>query len=165
MFQVADVEQSGIPTVSLIYGDQTECFSSAGLMSGSPHLRRVHVSRTMQGPEDVDRFLPEVFEALTRPLTAEEARGYTYTINQDRVLFEGTLEAAEKVYNEVEHIPVLFNSAPIAKYTDGLPVVIPTEERVEAMLKGTSHKPDELIVHQKDHSAFLFQNFKNRPRR
>ena len=35
-------------------------------------------------------------------------------------------------------------------YTDGLPVVIPTEERVKEMLKGTSHKPDELITLQRD---------------
>ncbi len=29
--------------------------------------------------------------------------------------------------------------------TDGLPIVLPTEERVAAMLKGTSHKPNELV--------------------
>ena len=32
--------------------------------------------------------------------------------------------------------------------TDGLPVVIPTEERLAAMLKGTSHAPDEVVVTQ-----------------
>ncbi len=29
--------------------------------------------------------------------------------------------------------------------TDGLPIVLPTEERVAAMMKGTSHKPTELV--------------------
>ena len=161
MFQVADVEQSGIPTVSLIYGDQTECFTQAGLMSGSPLMRRVHVSRSMQGPEDVERFLPMVFDALTKPLTEEESKGYVHTINQDRILFEGTLEDAEEFYAQTEYYDIL--EAPIAKYTTGLPIVIPTEERVAAMLKGTSHKPDEFIVHYKEHSAFLFQNNANRP--
>jgi hypothetical protein len=32
-----------------------------------------------------------------------------------------------------------------AGWTDGLPVVLPTEERVAAMLKGTSHRPEELV--------------------
>jgi hypothetical protein len=130
-------------------------------MSGSPNMRRVHVSRWIQGPEDVERFLPEVFDALTKPLSDEEARGYTHTINQDRILFEGTLEEAEEFYSQTEWIDIL--GAPIAKYTTGLPIVIPTEERVAAMLKGTSHKPDELIVHMKEHTQFLFQNFENRP--
>jgi hypothetical protein len=35
-------------------------------------------------------------------------------------------------------------------YTDGLPVVIPTEDRVKEMLAGTSHKPDEVITLQRD---------------
>lgn len=30
-------------------------------------------------------------------------------------------------------------------WTDGMPIVLPTEERVAAMLKGTSHKPDEAV--------------------
>ena len=130
-------------------------------MSGSPCMRRVHVSRGIQGPEDVERFLPEVFGALTDPLTEKEAKGYTHSINQDRILFEGTLEEAEEFYNQTEWIDIL--GAPIARYTAGLPIVIPTEERVAAMLKGTSHKPDELITHQKEHTQFLFQNFENRP--
>src|SRR5215207_5650315 len=33
------------------------------------------------------------------------------------------------------------------KWTDGLPVVLPTEKRVAAMLAGTSRKPDEIVGH------------------
>jgi len=47
------------------------------------------------------------------------------------------------------HIPPPLD-APIAIYTDGAAVRIPTEERVEEMLTGTSHKPDELITYQTD---------------
>src|SRR6202167_6760276 len=32
-------------------------------------------------------------------------------------------------------------------WTDNLPVVLPTRERVDAMLKGTSHAPDEIVGH------------------
>src|SRR2546430_15052929 len=31
------------------------------------------------------------------------------------------------------------------KWTDGLPIVLPTEKRVAAMLAGTSRKPDEIV--------------------
>src|ERR1700688_1105215 len=31
--------------------------------------------------------------------------------------------------------------------TDKLPIVLPTRERVDAMLKGTSHRPDEIVGH------------------
>ena len=153
MSQVADNEQAGIPTVSLIYADQDECFRQAAILGGSPCLRRVHVSRTLPGPEDVDRFLPSVFDALTRPLTKEEKQGGRYTIPDKRILFEGTLDEAQEFYQQTENIPSLKNAVPIALYTDGLPIIIPTEERVEKMLKGTSHKPEELIVQTAEHGA------------
>jgi hypothetical protein len=155
LFQVAETEQAGIPTVSLIYQDQDECFRQAGMLSGSSNLRRVHVSRTLPGPEDVDRFLPSIFEALTRPLTKEEITGGQHTIPGDRILFEGTLDEAYEFYTQTEKIPVLKNQAPIAKYTDGLPIIVPTEERVEKMLRGTSHKPEEKIVYQTTHRGFM----------
>ncbi len=156
MFQVCDVEQAGIPTVSLLYADQDECFHQAATLSGSPCLRRVHVSRTLPGPKDVDEFIEDMFGALTQPLTKEEKEGGRLTLPDDRILFEGTLEEAEEFYNQTEKIPSLRN-APISLYTDGLPVTIPTEERVEKMLKGTSHKPDELITYQVDRRGFAFQ--------
>jgi hypothetical protein len=152
---VAENEQAGIPSVSLLYADQDECFHQAAMMSGSPYLRRVHVSRTLEGPEDVDRFLPAVFEALTRPLTREEQTGGRLAINSSRILFEGTLDDAQDFYQQTEPIPSLKNSAPIALYTDGLPVIVPTEERVARMLKGTSHHPNERIVYQSTHRGFM----------
>jgi len=157
LFQVADVEQSGIPTVSLIYGDQDEAFRQAGMLSGSPCLRRIHVSRTLPGPEDVDGFIEPMLDALVRPLTKEETEPGLLKIPDDRILFEGTLEEAQEFYQQTENIPSLRYNAPIALYTDGLPVVVPTEERVAAMLKGTSRKPDEIITFQADHRSFSFQ--------
>jgi hypothetical protein len=158
LFQVADNEQTGIPTVSMLYADQDEAFVQAGKMSGSPHLRRIHVSRTLPGPVDVDGFIRPLMDALVRPLNAEEKAGSIYEIDNKRILFEGTLEDAQEFYMQAEKIPTLRYNAPIAKYTDGLPIIVPTEERVAAMLKGTSHKPDELIVHQTDRAEFAFQS-------
>ena len=125
------------------------------MLSGSPCLRRVHVSRTLPGPEDVDRLMGPMFDALTRPLTKEEMAAGRYGVPHDRIIFEGTLDEAQEFYQQTERIPSIKNNAPIAIYTDGLPVIIPTEERVANMLKGTTHKPDELIRYQKGHRGFM----------
>jgi hypothetical protein len=153
LFQVAENEQAGIPTVSLLYADQDECFHQAAMMSGSSNLRRVHVSRALPGPEDVDRFLPAMLDALVRPLTQEEKAGGRLELIDTRVLFEGTMDEAYEFFTQTENVPALKNNVPIAKYTDGLPIVVPTEERVAKMLKGTSHKPEELIVQTREHGG------------
>lgn len=124
-------------------------------MSGSPCVRRVHVSRTLPGPQDVDGFMGQMLEALIRPLTKEEQAGGRYELDNKRILFEGTLDEAQEFYQQTETFPSLRYNAPIAKYTDGLPIIIPTEERVEKMLKGTRHKPEEKIVYQSDHHGFM----------
>ncbi len=89
-------------------------------------------------------------EALTRPLTDEEKESGRWEEPDKRVLFEGTLDQAEDFYQQTEKIPTLQNAS-IALYSDGLPIRVPTEERVQKMLSGTSHKPDEVITFQTDH--------------
>src|SRR4030042_4363674 len=91
-----------------------------------------------------------MMDALVRPLTAKEQEGGIWETPDPRILFEGTLEEAEEFYMQEEIIPQIQNS-PVCKYGDGLPIVVPTEERVAAMLKGTSHKPDEILTFQTDH--------------
>lgn len=152
MPHLATIEKAGIPSVFIIYGDQDECFEQAAKLNGIPHLRRVHASRTVPGPQDVDHFIEPLMEALTRPLTEEERKGGRWEVPDKRVLFEGTLEEAERFYYQTERIPMLGNT-PMATYTDGLPITVPTEERVHEMLKGTSHKPDEVITYQSDHDV------------
>jgi len=143
-------EKAGIPSVFIIFPDQDECWKSACKLNGVPYLRRVHESRTVPGIPDVERMIPLLMDALTRPLTAEEKTKVRWEMPDKRILFEGTLEEAQEFYQQTETIPSLEN-APYALYTDGLPVIVPTEERVAAMLKGTSHKPDEIIVCHQDH--------------
>ncbi len=134
----------------IIYGDQDECFEQAAKLNGIPHLRRVHCSRTLPGPEDVDRFIEPLMDALVRPLTEEEKKGGRWEVPDKRVLFEGPIEEAHEFYQQTEIVPTLGN-VPMALYTDGLPIVVPTEERVAEMFKGTSHKPDEVITYQSTH--------------
>ena len=134
----------------IIYGDQAGCWRGACKLNGVPYMRAVHASRTTPGVPDVDRMVPELIDALTRPPTAEEKKKGRWEMPDNRVLFEGTLEDAEKFYEQTEKVPTL-GGASIAVYGDGLPIRIPTEERVADMLKGTSHKPDEVITFHGDH--------------
>jgi hypothetical protein len=146
---LTDLERSGIPTVLIDLAEETSKVRHDANLYGVPELRVVEASRTMPGPEDVDRIFDKIIEGLTRPLNAQEKKSGNWAPREPRILFEGTLEEAEEFYQQTENIPGILN-APFAKYTDGLPIVIPTEERVEKMLKGTSHSPDELIAIQRD---------------
>jgi hypothetical protein len=143
-------EKAGIPSVFIIYGDQDGCWQQAAKVNGVPCLRRVHASRTAPGVPDVDRMVPQLIDALTRPLTVEEKKKIRWEVPDKRILFEGTLEEAEKFYEQTEKIHSL-DGASIAIYGDGLPIRVPTEERVAEMLKGTSHKPDEIIRFRRTH--------------
>ena len=141
---------SGIPTVLLAYNEEYGKIQHDSVIFGVPHLRFVIASRNSPGGvSEAEKVLPQLLDGLTRPLTKEEQGTGRWAPTQPRILFEGTLEDAEEFYNQTEQIPGL-RGAPWSVYTDGAPVVIPTEERVEKMLKGTSHSPDEVIAIQRD---------------
>jgi hypothetical protein len=144
------VEKAGIPMVLIVYEDQEDCFREAARLAGCPNIRTIHVSRTLPGPEDVDRIIRPVMDALLRPLTDKEKKKGTWDVPDKRVLFEGTLDEAQEFYSQTDRIVALENAI-YYRYTDGLPVVVPTEQRVAAMLKGTRHKPDEVLTFQADH--------------
>ncbi len=118
--------------------EETEKIRHDALIYGVPKLRLVEASRTLIGPEDVDNIIEDVVGGLLRPLTEEEKEGGTWEAQESRILFEGTLDAAETFYDQSENIAGILN-APFAVYTDGLPIRVPTEERVKEMLTGTSH--------------------------
>jgi len=146
---IADLERAGIPTVTIDFEDQHNMVRQEALAQGVPNVRFLPASRTLAGEVDVDSFIVPALKALTKPLTQKENKKGRWEPSQLRVLFEGTLDEADKFYAQAEWVPHPVN-APIAVYTDGSPIVVPTEERVKEMLKGTSHKPDEVLTYQTD---------------
>jgi len=77
--------------------------------------------------------MPQVIDALTKPLTEEEehpkaARGTP----RSRMLQPDTEENLHRLFLE-------------NGWTDGLPIVLPTEERVAQMLSGTAADPAEVV--------------------
>ena len=76
--------------------------------------------------------MKEVVGALTNPLTPDEKKTGTITPDVGPAVFSDTAEKLQQYYMD-------------NGMTDFMQIVLPTEERVDAMLKGTSHHPDEVV--------------------
>jgi len=76
--------------------------------------------------------LDEIMEKLTMPLTAEENRTGEVIRDKGPETFTGTADELQKLFLE-------------KRFTDFMPIILPTEEKVAEMLKGTSHDPDEKL--------------------
>jgi hypothetical protein len=74
----------------------------------------------------------EVIGALTNPLTAEEKKTGTVIPPVGPPTYLDTTDNLRSYYAD-------------NGMTDYMPIILPTRERVEAMLKGTSHHPDEIV--------------------
>ncbi len=142
---VADCEKKGIPAVGLIFADQETFFRNTVLIRGVPNVRSIHVPRVGEGEERVAQFIDQIKPALSDPLTDKEQESGIYQPPPPaRISFEGTLDDAQEFFQQTQPVATCGN-CPIAKYTDGLPIIIPTEEKVTEMLTGTSHSPEEQI--------------------
>jgi len=76
--------------------------------------------------------MKEVVDSLTRPLTADELKTGTVTPPTGAPTFTDTADNLQQYF--------LDNGM-----TDFMPITLPTQEKVDAMLKATSHKPDEVV--------------------
>jgi hypothetical protein len=87
----------------------------------------------IEGNDPVTRkpLMQEVIEALTKPVTKEKKTEFR-KVSRPRRLRPDTEDNLRRLFLE-------------NGWTDGLPIIIPTEERVAEMLKGTSHDPDEVV--------------------
>jgi len=140
--------------VLITFDDQKDMVMETALASGVPQERFLNGPRDIPGHVGVDTILEPLLDALIRPLTEEEMQGGRWEPPpQERVLFEGTLDEADAFYQQTREV-FWAGWAPIAVYTDGLPIRVPTEERVQEMLTGTSRKPDELITLQSERQGW-----------
>lgn len=121
---------------------------SAALDRGMPGLRAVGLSsdtyyRARASKDDLQPIVAakvaDIVDALTRPLTADEAHPTQVTgarqADNIRVGGKNFLDAQENL-NQL----FLENH-----WADGLPIVSPTPELVKAMLGGTKRAPDEVL--------------------
>jgi hypothetical protein len=88
-----------------------------------------------------DAFFDKMVDALTRPLTAEEAKP-----SQAQQLHENAnIKVSGKDYEDAsQKVNDLFLDN---RWADGLPIVPPTPELVKAMLAGSTRSPQDVIGH------------------
>jgi len=98
-------------------------------------MPRSTLRRYIEGNDPISAkpFAQELIDALTKPLTSRETNpAKPARPARPRLLEPSTEEDLQRMFLE-------------SGWTDGLPVVLPTEERVAEMLTGTSHAPDEVV--------------------
>ena len=77
-------------------------------------------------------FMQEVIDGLTRPLDDADLQGQSFERTTPRLVEADTEEGLQRLFED-------------NRWTDYLPITLPTEARVEAMIKGTSHSRDEVV--------------------
>ena len=77
--------------------------------------------------------MKDVIDGLTKPLTPEEKSPTQQTGKTPRVAFKGSIQEVNQFYYR-------------KGWTDGLPIIPPTEEAVAEMLTGTDLPPDHVVA-------------------
>jgi hypothetical protein len=140
------LERSGIPTVAVHTDTFARLVKATALANGMPTARQAYVPQPLvgrtpaqlrayiEGIDPVSRrlFMQELIEGLTRPLDDQDLKGLSFERSTPRLLAPDSEEKLQQLFID-------------NKWTDFLPVTLPTEERVERMLRGTSHSPDEVV--------------------
>jgi hypothetical protein len=112
---------------------------SAASGKGLPGLRVLGESIACESTESsdiesgVDAVMNDIVSALTRPLTAEEKAPQMKTEKPPEIIFKGNLEAVNQFFYR-------------KGWTDGLPILPPTEAAVAEMMKGTDLPPDHIVA-------------------
>jgi hypothetical protein len=121
-----DMEFSGVPLRFI--------FTPHPVVSMPPSVLRGYIEGN--DPKTGKRLVEEVLEALTKPYSAEESRNVAVVRpvppKPQRFLNTDTEDNLQRYFFE-------------QGWTDGLPVILPTEERVAGMLAGTRHPADKLV--------------------
>src|SRR5438552_16243991 len=103
-----------------------------------PHMIMVKTAQQLRSyvdgadPITVRSVMQEVVEGLTQPLVDANRGAIEFDRSTPRLVPADTAENLEQLFLE-NH------------WTDGLPIVLPTEERVAAMLAATKRTPEEVV--------------------
>lgn len=136
----------GVPTASVQVQPFEQVVKAVAYARGMPRQRFVFVPMPVMGksPAELRAYIEgedpvsgrpvmeEVIEVLTRPLSEEEKKKVSFDRSTPRFVEPDTEEALCRLFLENE-------------WTDRLPIVLPTRERVAEMLAGTSRGPDEVV--------------------
>ncbi len=136
----------GVPTVQLHTNMFERQVRAVVRANGMPGMRCAFVPQPVMGKSDAQLrayvdgadaitgrpVMQEVIEGLIRPFRDDELQKMVYERSTPRLVDP----------DEEDNLHELFLRN---HWTDTLPIVLPTEERVARMLACTSHKPDEVV--------------------
>jgi hypothetical protein len=140
----------GVPTVAVHTNAFEKAVQSVTRMHGMPDARYTFVPQPVMGktaeqlrayvdgksPISGRPVMQEVIEGLTRPAEGDGRKPVAYERSTPRLVDADTDDNLQRMF--------LDNN-----WTDKLPIVLPTEKRVQEMLARTSHKPDEVAGHMR----------------
>ncbi len=140
------LEAAGVPTVAVHTHVFARLVQSVARANGMPTVRQAFVPQPVVGRSPADlrayiegtdpinkrSFIESIIGGLTRPLTDEDMTGLSFERTTPRLLEPETEERLRALFEE-------------NRWTDFAPIVLPTEDRVAAMLEGTRHAPDEVV--------------------
>ena len=136
----------GIPTVAMHTDKFDKVVESVARVNGMPGLRQVFVPQPIMGKTSAQlrayvdgkdpitgrAVMQEVVEGLTKPFTDDDRGPAEFDRSTPRLVPSDTAESLDQLFLD-------------SHWTDGLPIVLPTEERVAAMLAATRRKPEEVV--------------------
>jgi hypothetical protein len=138
----------GKPTVSIITEYFKNLVEENASKKGMPDLRFTFVKSPVWGktPEQLQRDVIEGMDPITaKPVMQEVVSELTTPLSERERTTRIIPQSAGPDHfgpDTAENLQKLFRDKGM---TDYLPIVLPTEDRVDAMLRATSHKPDEIV--------------------
>jgi hypothetical protein len=140
----------GVPTVAFHTQPFERVVRSVTQLNGMPRMRQVFVPQPVMGktPQQLRAYIDgadpitgrpvmqEVIEGLTMPLDDDDLKQITFERSTPRLVDADTEENLHRFFQD-------------NLWTDYLPIILPTEERVAAMLAHTSRQPDEVVGHMR----------------
>ena len=140
MYDAVSAEELGKPTVVLVNQNFATDARSAASGKGWPGIRIVAYTVPPEctvaeiRESGISAAMDDIIIALTRPLSDEEKSPTAKKKEKfPRVVFKGNLEEINSFFYK-------------RGWTDGLPVIPPTEEAVKEMLTGTDLPPEHLVA-------------------
>jgi hypothetical protein len=136
----------GVPTVALHTDKFDRVVRAVAAQNGMPGLRQAFVPQPVMGKSAAELrgyvdgrdpisgrpFMQEVIDGLTRPFTEAERGTVEFDRSTPRLVEPDTEENLHRLFLDRD-------------WTDKLPIVLPTEARVAAMLAATRRRPDEVV--------------------
>ena len=140
------LEEQGVPTVPVHTHVFARLAKATALAGGRPSLRNCFVPQPVVGaspeqlrgyiygtdPVSQRPFIQEMIDALTAPLSDDDLKGASFERSTPRLLEPDSEDNLRELFKR-------------SRWTDFLPIILPTEQRVEAMLRGTSHGADRIV--------------------